>query len=249
MSSFKSGHADTGVLSNPIQTSAVILAGVGGAFVDVLFAARPSVASNTVTGEGAVGVHAVTSVFTGVCANTAFISVDVAGAAGVASGTVAVEHAADGVGVTMGALSTRVTDTSIVSMAKQASLPMGAEADEGGHAVDAGGAGAAGGGGTVVDVLGAVGSTPTVHADTHVTARQVTARSPILTSVGLQTTLIHVLFAVLTGPLRRALTVVCVDSIHAGPSVSALMARAVVYVVLTVGAIEPWQTVAGVAEL
>jgi len=42
----------------------------------------------------------------------------------------------------------------------------------------------------------------------------------------------------LTSPLRGALTVVGVDSIHTGSSISTLMARAVINVVLTVSTIE-----------
>lgn len=140
-------------------------------FVDVLLAAGSSVAPHTVTGEGAVCVHTLASVFTWISANTTFISVNVTGAACVTSGTVTVEHAADGVGVTVGALSTRVTDTSVVSVAQQTSLSMRTEADEGGHAVDAGGARAARCGGAVVDVFRAVRSTPAVDTDAHVTAR------------------------------------------------------------------------------
>lgn len=51
--------------------------------------------------------------------NAAFVSVNVAGVAYISRWTVAVEHAADGVGVTLRALSTGVTDTGIVSMAEQ----------------------------------------------------------------------------------------------------------------------------------
>lgn len=171
MSPFKSRHADAGVISNAVQTGAIVLTGVGGAFVDVLLAARPSVAAHAVTGEGAVCVHALASVLTGIRADTALISVDVTCAACVPSGTVAVEHAADGVGVTVRALSARVTDASVISVAQQTGLSMRAEADEGGHAVDAGGARAARRGGTVVDVLRAVRATPAVDADAHVTAR------------------------------------------------------------------------------
>lgn len=249
MSSLKSRHADTGVVPDPVQTGAVVLAGVGGALVDVLLTAGAGVPPKTVTGEGAVGVHALAAVLTGVCADAALVSVDVAGAAGVSSGTVTVEHAADGVCVTVRAFATRITDTSIVSVAQQTGLPVRAEADEGGHAVDAGGARAAGGGGAVVDVLGAVGTAPAVHTDTDVAARVVTARPAVLTGVGLQAALVHVFSTVLTRPLRGTLAVVGVDSVHAGPSVGTLVTRAVVNVVLTVGAVEPWQTVAGVAEL
>lgn len=171
MSPFKPRHADAGVISNPVQTGAIILTGVGGTFVDVLLTARPSVAPHTVTGEGAVCVHALASVLTWISANTTLISVNVTCAARVTSGTVAVEHAADGVGVTVRALSARVTDASVISMAQQTGLSMRAEADEGGHSVDARGARAARCRGTVVNVLRAVRATPAIDADAHVTAR------------------------------------------------------------------------------
>lgn len=47
------------------------------------------------------------------------ISINVAGAASVARRTVAVEHPTDGVGVTLGALPTGITDTSIFEVAQQ----------------------------------------------------------------------------------------------------------------------------------
>lgn len=51
--------------------------------------------------------------------NVALIPVNVAGGAHVSDRTVAVVHASDRVGVTLRALSTRVTDTGIVSVAEQ----------------------------------------------------------------------------------------------------------------------------------
>lgn len=48
-----------------------------------------------------------------------FVSVDVAGAAHVSQRAVTVKHATDGVGVTLGALSTGVTNAGVVSMAEQ----------------------------------------------------------------------------------------------------------------------------------
>lgn len=57
-------HADAGVVPNAIQTSAIILAGVRSALVDILFTARPSVTPNTVTGEGAISVHTLTTMLT-----------------------------------------------------------------------------------------------------------------------------------------------------------------------------------------
>lgn len=50
--------------------------------------------------------------------NAAFVSVDVAGVAYISRWTVTVEHATDGVGVTLRALSTGVADTGVISMAK-----------------------------------------------------------------------------------------------------------------------------------
>lgn len=124
---------------------------------------------------------------------------------------------------------------------------MGAETDERGNAVNACGAWAAGGCCTVINVLRAVGSTPTIDAHTDIGAKQVVAGTSILAGVWLQTTLVHILCTVLTSPLLRALTVVSVDSIHTGSSIGTLMTWAVINVVLTVSPIESWKTVAGVA--
>lgn len=214
-----------------------------------MLTARPGVTSNTVAGEGAVCVHTLTTVLTRVGANAAFVSVAVAGVAHVSWRTVAVEHATDGVGVALRALSARVTDAGVVSVAKQTCLSVGAEADERGNAVDAGGARRARGCGAIVDVFRAVGSAPAVYTHTHVAAKQVAAGPSVLASVWLQATLIHILCTVLTGPLWRALAVVGVDSVHTGSSVGTLMTGAVVDVVLTVSPVETWKAVAGVADV
>ena len=54
-----------------------------------------------------------------VLTDVAFVPVNVAGAADITRWTVTVEHATDGVGVTVRAFSTGVTDTGIISMAQQ----------------------------------------------------------------------------------------------------------------------------------
>lgn len=177
-------------------------------------------------------------------ADAALISIDVAGAAYVSRRTVTVEHAADGVGVTMRALSTRVTDTSVISMAQQTGLSMRAETDKRRHTVDTCGALAACSGSTVVNVFRAVRSAPAIDAHAHIAANKVAARSSILASVWLQATLIHILCAVLTSPLWRTLTVVGVNSVHTGSPIGTLMAWAVINVVLTVSPIKSWQAVA-----
>lgn len=248
MSPLKSRHADAGVVPDAIQTCAVVLAGARSALVDVLFTARPSVTPHTVTREGAVGVHTLTAVLARVGTNAAFVSVDVAGAAYIPRCTVTVKHATDGVGVTLRTLSAGVTDTGVISMAEQACLSVGAEADERRHAVDACGACAARSCRTVVDVYRAVGSTPAVNAHADVAAEQVAAGTAILASVWLQTTLVHIFGTVLTSPLWWALAVVGVDSVHTGSSIGTLMTGAVINVALTVSPVETWEAVARVAD-
>lgn len=212
-----------------------------------MFTAWPSVTPNAVTGEGAISVHALTTVLTWVGSNAAFVSVNVAGAAYISRWTVAVEHATDGVGVTLRAFSTGVTDTGIISVAEQTCLSVGAETDKRCHTVDARGACSARSCSTVIDVFRTVRSTPTINAHTDVAANQVAASSSILASVWLQPTLIHILCTVLTCPFWGALTVVGINSIHTGSSIGTLMIGAVIYVVLTVIPIETWKAVARVA--
>lgn len=88
-------------------------------------------------------------------------------------------------------------------------LSLGAHAREGGHAVNAGGTWRARGEGTVVDVLTAVVSTPAIDAHAAVASVAVGTGASILTGVGLQQALVHILGAELpfggNMPLIRAL--------------------------------------------
>lgn len=74
-------------------------------------------------------------------------------------------------------------------------LSLWTQAGEGGHAVNAGGPWRAGGVGTVIDVFAAVISAPAIHTHTAVASIAVGAGASILTSVGLQQTLIHIFCA------------------------------------------------------
>lgn len=74
-------------------------------------------------------------------------------------------------------------------------LSLWTKAGEGGHTVNTGGAWRAGSEGTVIDVLAAVIPTPAVHAHAAVASVAVGASASILTSIGLQQTLIHVFCA------------------------------------------------------
>lgn len=141
-------HANAGIVSNAIEAGAFILAGIWCTLIDILFTARPSITSDTVTREGTLSVHTLTTMFTRVgtwgkqqtkgftCERKqpgnvsteerwfltydAFISVLVAGAAYITRWAITVEVATDGIGVTLSALSTGVTNTGIVVVAKQA---------------------------------------------------------------------------------------------------------------------------------
>lgn len=89
-------------------------------------------------------------------------------------------------------------DLHVVSHYWPTCLSIRADADKRGNTVNAGGAGAASSCGTVVDIFGAVWSTPAINADTDVGSNSVAASTSILTSVWLQMTLIHILCTVLT---------------------------------------------------
>lgn len=77
-------------------------------------------------------------------------------------------------------------------------LSFWAHAREGGHTVNAGGAWSAGGEGTVINVLTAVISTPAINTYTAIAPIAVGTGAPILTSIRLQQTLIHILCAELS---------------------------------------------------
>lgn len=72
---------------------------------------------------------------------------------------------------------------------------------------------------TVINVLTAALTSPAIDAHTAVATHCVKAGAPVVTSVGLQLTLIHVLRAELACPLGRALAVVGVDTIHTCPPI------------------------------
>lgn len=104
----------------------------------------------------------------------------------------------------------------------------------------------------VVNVLAAVISGPAIHTDAVISTLRVQTRPTVLTGIGHQVTLVDVFGTELTCPLRLALAVVCVYSIHTGSSIQTLVVRAVIYILFTVLTTETWQTgtlMAGVALL
>lgn len=159
---------------------------------------------------------------------------------------------ADGVGVTVGALLTGVTDAGVVQLAEQTCAAVRTLAVERSDSVMAGGAVVAGGAGAVVDVVAAVVARPAVHTDALVAAEGVVACAAILAGVGHQLAFVDVLRAELTCEFRFALAVVGVDSVHTRPSILALVTRTVVDVVVAVFSCKTWHTgalVAGVSLL
>lgn len=137
-----------------------------------------------------------------------------------------------------------VADACIIKVAQQTCAPMGTLAEEGGDAIVASSTVVTSGARTVVDVLAAVISRPSVDADAVIAAVGVVACSSILASVWHQLALVHILSAVLTCEMRRALAVVGVHSIHAHAPVLAVVTRTVIDVVLTVWPVKSWQAAA-----
>lgn len=133
-----------------------------------------------------------------------------------------------------------IANARIIQVAQQSCPPVGTLAEEGSHAIVTGGAVVTSRAGTVVNVLAAVVAHPPVDAHAVVAAVRIVAGSAVLTRVWHQLTLVHVLGAVLTCVMRRALAVVGVHSIHTHSTVLAAVAWTVVNIVLTVLTCEAW---------
>lgn len=104
----------------------------------------------------------------------------------------------------------------------------------------AGGTVKANGYGAVINVLAAVISSPTINADTGVTADGVEASTPIMAGVWLHETLVDIFSTVLSCPFWWALAIVGVDSINTYSSIHTLMAWTVIHIILTVVPLKPW---------
>lgn len=81
----------------------------------------------------------------------------------------------------------------LCSSASLTCLSFWAHTREGGHTIDAGRARGAGGEGTVIDILTAVVPTPAIHTYTAIAPVAVGTGAPVLTGIGLQQALIHIL--------------------------------------------------------
>lgn len=172
--------------------------------------------------------------------NRTLIHVLIAGASYKAGRTGANGAAVKGVGVAHCPLVAGVTHTCIVKVAQQTRLSNWALAEEGRHAVMAGGAVEANGYGAVVDVLTAVVSGPTVNADAGVTTDGVEASASIMAGVWLHETLVDILSTVLPCPFWWALAIVGVYSVHTYSSIHTLVTWTVVHIILTVVPLKPW---------
>lgn len=106
--------------------------------------------------------------------------------------------AIDRVGVAVGALVAGVADACVVEVAQQTCAPMWTLAVEGSYTVMAGGTLETGSTSTVVDVLTAVLASPAIDTHAVVATMGIVAGPAILTGVGHELTLVHILCAVLT---------------------------------------------------
>lgn len=233
-------HTDAGELSNAVQASGVVLAGHGQAFVDVNLTSRAGISPAALTLEGAFCVHTFTKMLTWVGTNRTLIHVLVAGTSYKAGRTCANGTAIKGVGVAHCPLVARVTYTCIIEVAQQTGLSNWALAEEGCYTVMAGGTIEANGYGTVIDVLTAIISGPTVNTDTGMTADGVEASTSIMAGIWLHETLVDILSTVLPCPFWWALAIVGVDSIHTYSSIHTLVTWTVIHIILTVVSLKPW---------
>lgn len=218
--------------------------------VNVHLTARPCITLQTLTVEGAICIHTLSCMLTRVTVgHSTLIHIFCAVSALVALWAGANVLPIQGVGVTQRPLVTRVADTGIIQMAQETRLSLWTQAGEGGHAVNAGGPWRAGGVGTVIDVFTAVISAPAIHTHAAVASVAVGAGASVLTSVGLQQTLIHIFRAELPSPLRGAAAVISVDTIHTNSSILTLVVGAVIDIPLTGAPFKTWQAVAFESEV
>lgn len=125
-------------------------------------------------------------------------------------------------------------------MAQQTRLSNWALAEEGCNTVMAGGTIETNSYGTVINVLTAVISSPTIHANAGVTTDGVETSTPIMAGVWLHETLIDILSTVLPCPFWGTLAIVGVDAIHTYSSIHTLMSWTVIHIILTVVPLKPW---------
>lgn len=93
---------------------------------------------------------------------------------------------------------------------------------------------------TVINVLAAVISSPTINADAGMATDGVEAGTPIMAGVGLHETFVDVLSTVLSCPFWWTLAIVSIDSVHTYSSIHTLVTRTVIHIILTVVSLEPW---------
>lgn len=239
-----SWHANTVKTPNLIQTCCVIMAGVRHALIDIHLTARPFISLKAFTLERSFGVKAPATMFTWVGSKRALIYVQVAGRPRVTRWAGTNCLAIYWVGVTIGSLLAWVADAGIIKVAQQACASMWALAEERGNTVMAGSPMIACCTGTVINVLTAVITCPTVHTDTVVASMSIMACPSILARIGHQLAFIYVFCAILSCVMRRTLAVIGVYSIHTDSTVLTVVAWAIVNVVFTVWTGEAWQTAA-----
>lgn len=234
-------HTYTLELPNLVQTSGIILTWVGDTLIDINLTAGPCVSLQTLALKGTQCVEALACMLTGVGTQSTLIHILAAGGSHVARGASADGLAVDRVGVTVGALVAGVADACIIEVAQQTCAPMWTLAVEGSHTVMAGGTLKTGSAGTVIDVLTAVLTSPAIDTHTVVATVGIVAGPTILTGVGHELTLVHILCTVLACPLRWAAAVVGIHAIHTGTPILAVVSWTVIHIFFTVLSSKAWQ--------
>lgn len=245
MNTFKSWHTETCESSDFIQTGGIVLTRIRVAFVDVHFTPRSCITLQTLTVERAFCVYTFPGMFTriAVCHCT-FIHILSAVCSLMALRTSADIMTVHRISITQSTLLTWIANTCVIQVAQKTCLSFWTNARKRSHSINASRSISTGGSEAIIDVLTAVVPTPAIDTDTGVPSVVVGAGTSVLTSIGLELTLINIFSAKLACPLWRAAAIVRVHTIHAYTPILAIMVWAVIDVPFTDASLETWQTVA-----
>lgn len=91
---------------------------------------------------------------------------------------------------------------------------------------------------TIIDILAAIASGPTIYTDATVATMGVRAGCSILADRGTQCALIHIHIAVASREIRWTIAAILIDSIHTGAAILTQISRTIIDVLLAVLALE-----------
>jgi len=231
-------HADTSESAPLVDTCSLVEARVGVALVDVDLAPGPGEAFGAAALEGSRSVDALAVMLARRTCFQTFIDIPVAFGSLESRRAVARVIPTHGISVTPGPRVAGIAGAPILQVTQQSSFTRRTFAVEASHPVMTGSSVETVPLDAVILVSLAVPSHEPVYADTLVSSLRVLTGPVVEARVG-QATLVHVLGAVSSRPLTRALARVRVDAVHALPPVLAQVPVAVVNVLLAVLARKP----------